>query len=162
MIRIQVKDEEAKALLERVRRGLSSRGMTRVLAQIGADLLNFSRIAFQSKRDPVTGAAWEPPAPRTLKDRGFRDLLLRTGQLVSSITGEVQVGEGGGNAALVIQGPGEIVRRGMVHLFGARKQRKKGPGRNIRRLPARVWTGYPMGAISRWNELILEETGTND
>jgi hypothetical protein len=68
--------------------------------------------------------------------------LVRTGELLGSISSEVRLGDYGGEAALTLPPVGAIVRRGLVHMFGAQTKRHQ--------IPQRRWAGYPMGTVRRW------------
>jgi len=136
------------AARERWPRAISRTALRQVLEVMAADLLAYSRQAFDTARDPATGQAWPGPAPRTLEDAGFRSLLVRTGELRGAVSNEVRVGEGGGEAALTLPPVGPIVRRGLVHMFGAASKR--------RQIPQRRWAGYPAGTVRRWAEVMRD------
>ena len=141
MLTVRLEDV-MEAARERWPRAISRTALREVLEAMASDLLGYARGAFAAQRDPATGQAWVGPAPRTLRDAGFRSLLVRTGELLGSITSEVRLGEGGGEAALTLPPVGAVVRRGLVHMFGAQAKR--------RQIPQRRWAGYPMGTVRRW------------
>jgi phage gpG-like protein len=148
---IRVDTRQAEQMMARATYHISGPGLRAIAEQIAEDLYEYAMQAFAQQRDPSTGAAWPEPAPRTLADRGFRQLLQRSGALRGSIRTRVVSAEGGATAMLTLPESGEIIRRGLVHLFGARRKK----GRGSYRVPARPWLGYPMGAVKRWDELII-------
>lgn len=141
-------------MLGRIGQTISPAGLRAIAEVIAADLLDEARRAFSQQRDPSTGQSWAPPAPRTLRDKAFRQLLVRTGELASAVGTDVQAAEGGATASLTLPEQGYIIRRGLVHLFGAKKARRK---RAAMRLPARPWAGYPFGTIRKWGQRIIDE-----
>lgn len=150
---IKFRHEEVDRLLGQARRALSPAGLRSVAGQIAEDLRQFSEQAFSAKKDPSTGAAWPAPAPRTLRDVAFRELLRRSGALQRGLTTRIEAAEGGATAALVLPESGPAIAKALALYYGARKKRKKGPYR----VPSRPFAGYPLGALSRWAQLILKE-----
>lgn len=160
MITIRILDDGARQMLDTIAVGLSRSGLRAIAMQIASDLHQLSMRAFAEQKDPSSGAPWPEPAQRTPLTPGWKSLLNVTGALQRSIKPAIEVGEGGATASLQIDAGGDVIRRGLVHLFGAKKKAKKKS--SPFRIPARAWAGYPFGAVRRWSELILEATKTND
>lgn len=87
MIQIDVNISPAEALLSRIiALGGNMAAITRPLAGVLADI---PERAFAEQRDPVTGAAWAPLSPTTVKRRGSASPILQvSGHLASSIQSE--------------------------------------------------------------------------
>lgn len=120
-------------------------GVEKVAASIASSLSEATAGAFASKRDPRTRRPWESAAESTTRSRGYKSLLRRSGELESAVQTGYQLVPVGATVKVEIVGDNDIVRRGMVHMYGVRARAKRSNRRTRRNpnmvMPARRFVG---------------------
>jgi phage gpG-like protein len=118
-----------EAMVAEVRTRLTSTGAEKIAAEASAAMLEEARSAFQTKRDPRTGAAWAPPAESSLRDKRYRSLLVRTGQLEGDLAAGYKVNPGGATAFINVQATS--IRKAMINLYGVEAKARRTYIRNL-------------------------------
>jgi phage gpG-like protein len=120
--------DQGYKLLNEVDLRLGSTGVEKIAVDAAVAMEQASAEAFASKRDPRTGAAWEPPSESTLRDRqrhpgvGPPPLVL-TGQLRGDVVSGYKLVPGGAVAFVNVQA--EAIRKAMINLYGVIAKRSR-------------------------------------
>lgn len=136
---------DAESFLAAAEARCQGQGVEIVAASITKVLTETTADAFESKRDPRSHRAWAPAADRTVRARGFKQLLERSGDLRSAVQAGYELVPAGAVVQVEITGSTDIVRRGMVHMYGVKARTKRSNRRTRLRpgavLPARRFIG---------------------
>lgn len=151
-----------EALVAEVRTRLTSTGAEKIAAEASAAMLEEARGAFQAKRDPRAGTPWAPPAESSLRDKRYRSLLVRSGQLEGGIVAGYKVNPGGATAFINAQA--DVIRKASINLYGVEAKTRRTyirnlPGGRTRKesrarknvneaIPARRFVGLPDARVA--------------
>ncbi len=135
----------AEAFLAEAEARCQGAGVEKVAASISISLAEATADAFESQRDPRTHRAWAPPADATLHDRGFKHLLNRSGELRRAVQAGYQLVPAGARVEVEITGATDVLRRGLVHMYGVKARTRRSNRRSRLRptaaMPARRFVG---------------------
>jgi phage gpG-like protein len=163
---------EVNGAVEQMQENLTGGKVAAFMAEIADELEQSSEEAFSQKRNPRSLEPWEGAAYETLRSRGFRSLLVRTGALERAVRARSEASGSHGRALLEFIGPQDVVSRGFMHLFGvvARQKRVRGyrkgkayyskRARPGQAMPARGFVGLSdrqvKGVLRKAHELVTE------
>lgn len=137
-------------------------GVEKVAAHIVQTLSEAKERAFEEERDPITRRGWAPPSASLLQDRSYRRLLERSGELRGATQAGYELVPIGARVKMAIEGPSDIVRYGMVHLYGVKARARRSNRARRKRpewsLPRRRFIGIhreEIGAVVEFAEKSL-------
>jgi phage gpG-like protein len=152
---------EANAMLQQLEQNLATTGVEKVAAKAADELLTEAHGSFGTKADPMRDTAWAPPAAATVRDKGFKSLLVRSGQLEGALVSGYQLTPAGATAFLNVQA--SQIGLALIHLYGVQAKKRRTYMRSTPRgfkkesrprlrpaqaMPARGFVGIPPEKIA--------------
>ena len=129
--KVNLDQAEAQAALDALEQNVSSTGVEKVAAKLAAELLEGGHAAFGTKADPIHGTAWVPAAAATVRDKGVRSLLVRSGTLEGALVSGYGLTPGGATAFLNVQA--SQLGLALIQLHGVQAKKRRTYMRSTKR-----------------------------
>ena len=145
---IKANTSDAAAGLEAAGRAVSPAALAEVAEDLAAVMGKASERAFAQKVDPATGRPWEQESALTRGSRGFKSLLVRSGELQQSVVTETHRGQTSAFARVGLDASARsVLVRGLTHFYGV-KARKRRSNRTARVRPQQSMPSRRFAGIS--------------
>lgn len=142
--RVSVDADAALRVFAQLETNLSTTATEKIAAKAAAEMHEAATQAFVRGVDPRTGVPWAPPSEGTLKGRGFRSLLRRSGTLLSDVRSGYKLTPRGARAFVNVEDRSTKV--GMIQFFGGRGASKSAKARARRTKAAGTLSGWSLPA----------------